>query len=125
MGPAEIPFIITESMGADSVHFYYGVRRTIPENDEEQIGQLEDDSHPIYNLAFDHKLHIAWGCLTDGADYFMLIGNEIGRFGVEGIHEQAIPEARFIEIIEKTNARLKDAGIIEPPAFHVQLQAQY
>jgi hypothetical protein len=111
-------------MGADSVYFYFGVRRTIP-HDDDQIGQLEDDSHPIYNLAFHHKLHVAWGCLTDGADYFLLIGSEIGRFGIEGIHEQSIPESRFAEIVEKTKVRLKEAGINEPPAFYVQLQAQY
>jgi hypothetical protein len=55
----------------------------------------------------------------------LLIGNEIGRFGVEGIHEQSIPEPRFSEIVEKTKVRLKEAGITEPPAFYVQLQAQY
>jgi len=104
-------------MGADAVYFYYGVRRTIPHGDEEQIGQLEDDSHPIYNLAFDHKLHVAWGCLTDGADYFLLLGNEIGRFGIEGIHEQSISESRFTEIVEKTKVRLNEAGITEPLHF--------
>ena len=62
---------------------------------------------------------------ADGADYFLLIGNEIGCFGVEGIHEQSIPEPRFAEIVEKTKVRLKEAGITEPPAFYVQLQAQY
>jgi len=112
-------------MGADSVYFYYGVRRTIAPSDEEQVGQLEDDSHPIYNLAFDHKLHVTWGCLTDGADYFMLIGHEIGRFGVEGVAEHAFTEAQLFEMAEKTKARLLAAGIHEPPAFHVQLQAQY
>jgi hypothetical protein len=112
-------------MGADSVYFYYGVRRKVSRDDKLQVTQLEDDSHPIYNVAFDHNLHVAWGCLTDAADYFLLIGHEIGRFGIEGIHEQSIPEARFAEIVEKTKARLKQAGITEPPAFHVQLQAQY
>lgn len=112
-------------MGADSVYFYYGVRRAIAPDDEGQIGQLEDDSHPIYNLAFDHKLHVAWGCLTDGADYFLLIGHEIGCFGIEGIHERGFNETELVEVVEKTKARLKAAGIGEPPAFYVQLQAQY
>ena len=97
----------------------------IPQDDEDQLVQLEEDSHPIYNLAFDHKLHLACGRLTDGADYFLLIGNEIGRFGVEGIHEQSIPESGFAEIVQKTKVRLKEAGITEPPAFHIQLHAQY
>ena len=113
------------NMGADSVYFYYGVRRGIAADDEAQIGQLEDDSHPIYNLAFDHTLHMTWGCLTDGADYFMLIGHEIGRFGVEGIHDFSISEAQFHEIVKKTKERLIAAGILEPPAFYVQLQAQF
>lgn len=112
-------------MGADSVYFYYGVRRTISADDEQEIDKLQDDSHPIFNLAFDHKLHVAWGCLTDGADYFLLIGYEIGRFGVEGIHEQSIAEAQFAEIVDKVKVRLKEAGITEPPAFYVQLQARY
>ena len=112
-------------MGADSVYFYYGVRRTIAPEDKDQIRQLEDDSHPIYNLAFDHKLHATWGCLTDGADYFLLIGHEIGRFGIEGIHERSIDEAQFAKIVETTKARLKEAGIGEPPSFYVQLQARY
>jgi hypothetical protein len=112
-------------MGADSVYFCYGVRRVIALDDEEQIDQLNDDSHPIYNLAFDHKLHVAWGCLTDGADNFMFIGHEIGRFGVEGRAEQAFTEVQLLEIVEKTKARLIAAGIHEPLAFHVQLQAQY
>lgn len=112
-------------MGADSVYFYYGVKRTIPVADEEQLKQLEEDRHPICSLAYDHKLQFTWGCLTDGADYFLLIGRELGCFGVEGSHENAITDAQFAEIVEKTTHRLKAAGITEAPAIHVQLQAQY
>jgi hypothetical protein len=112
-------------MGADSIYFYYGVRRIVPLNDEEQLEQLEEDSHPICNLARNHKLHFAWGRLTDGADYFMLVGHEVGRFGMEGIHERSISEPEFAELVETTKARLKNAGIDELPAFHVQLHAQY
>ena len=112
-------------MGADSVYFYYGVKRTIPLDDEEQIEQLEADKHPMCSLAYDHKLQFTWGCLTDGADYFLLIGRELGCCGVEGISEQTISEAEFAEIVEKTKQRLKSAGITEAPAIHIQLQAQY
>jgi hypothetical protein len=112
-------------MGADSVYFYYGVRRTIPLSHEEQIEQLEEDRHPICTLAYDHKLQFTWGCLTDGADYFLLIGRELGCFGVEGKPEETISDAQLAEIVEKTKQRLKAAGIVEAPAIHVQLQAQY
>ena len=112
-------------MGADSVYFYYGVRRTIPPDDEEQLEQLEDRSHPICKLARNHKLHVTWGRLTDGADYFILIGHEIGRFGIEGVQELKISETQFAEIVVKTKASLKNAGVDEPPAFYLQLHAQY
>lgn len=112
-------------MGADSVYFYYGVKRTIAASDQDQIEQLENEAHPIFNLAFDHKLHVAWGVLTDGADYFMLVGQEIGRFGIEGILEKAFSESQLLQIAEVTKQRLKEAGFTDPPAFIVQLQAQY
>jgi hypothetical protein len=112
-------------MGADSIFFYYGVKRTIPLADAEQIEELEEDKHPICSLAYDHKLQFAWGCLTDGADYFVLIGRELGNCGVEGISELTITDAQFSEIVEKTKQRLKSAGITEAPAIHIQLQAQY
>ncbi|HYV36600.1 MAG TPA: hypothetical protein VE988_12885 [Gemmataceae bacterium] len=112
-------------MGADNLYLYYGVRRAIPLEDEQQIQLLEEDRHPICSLAYDHKLHFTWGRLTDGADYFLLIGHEFGNYGVEGIHEQVITDERFKEIVEKTKQRLKAAGIVEPPAICVQLQAQY
>jgi hypothetical protein len=129
MGSARLEKLISrrkeKHMGADSVYFYYGIRRTIAAEDEEQIEQLEDESHPIFNLAFNHTLHVAWGCLTDGAETFLLIGSEIGRFGVEGIHEKKFTDAQLLEMVGKTNARLKAAGITESPGFYVQLQAQY
>lgn len=112
-------------MGADAVYFYYGVRRTIALDDDEQVRQLEDDSHPIYTLAFDHKLHFTWGRLTDGADYFMLIGYELGCFSVEGMAEHTFTEAQLAAIVAKTKVSLKAAGIHTPPTFYVQLQAQY
>ena len=112
-------------MGADAVYFYYGVRRTIAFDNEEQVRQLEDDSHPIYTVAFDHKLHVTWGRLTDGADYFMLIGYELGRFGVEGLAEHTFTEAQLAVIVAQTKVSLQAAGIHVPPTFYVQLHAQY
>jgi hypothetical protein len=97
----------------------------IPLGDEEQIEQLEEDKHPICSLAYNHRLHFTWGRLTEGSDYFLLIGRELGRFGVEGISEDTISDAQFAEIVEKTKQRLKSAGVAEAPAIHVQLQAQY
>jgi hypothetical protein len=68
-------------MGADAFYVYYGVRRTIALDDEDQIEQLEEDRHPICELTYKHKLQFTWGRLTDGADYFLLIGRELGWGG--------------------------------------------
>jgi hypothetical protein len=76
-------------------------------------------------LAYDNKLHFTWGCLTDGADYFLLIGHEIGCFGVEGLHKTYFTEAKFAEIASKTKERLRAAGIAETPTYIVQLNAAH
>src|SRR5437867_10530410 len=112
-------------MGADRVYFYFGVKRTIALRDEDQIRQLEEDTHPLNDLAYDNKLHFTWGCLTDGADYFLLIDHELGCFGVEGIDETYYTEAQLADIVAKTKERLRSARILEPPTFIVQLQAQF
>jgi hypothetical protein len=112
-------------MGADSFYLYYGVRRTIPLDDEDQIEQLEEDRHPICDLAYKHNLQFTWGCLTDGADYFLLIGRELGCFGVECIHERTMPDNELAGIMTNTKDMLRAAGIKETPAIHCQLQAQY
>jgi hypothetical protein len=112
-------------MGADAFYVYYGVRRTIPLDDEDQIEQLETDRHPVCELAYRHKLQFAFGRLTDGADYFLLIGRELGCYGVEGSHEQAITDDQLAEIVATTKEGLRAACIQEAPAIHVQLEAQY
>ena len=112
-------------MGADAVYLYYGVKRKIPLNDRDQIQQLEERTHPFYKLAYKHKLKMTWGRLTDGADYFVLIGQQIGQYGAEGTHEDSISDAQMMEIIENTKQRLKAADIVDFPTFIVQLEAQY
>jgi hypothetical protein len=112
-------------MGADAFYVYYGVRRTIPLGDEDQVEQLEADRHPVCELAYQHRLQFAFGRLTDGADYFLLIGRELGCFGVEGSHEQAIPDGQLAEVVATTKDRLRAAGIKEAPAIHLQLEAQH
>jgi hypothetical protein len=42
-------------MGADSVYFYYGVRRSIPLDDEGQIARLEDGRALFPSLRQDMK----------------------------------------------------------------------
>src|SRR5438105_4513439 len=111
-------------MGADSFYVYYGVKRRVLLGSPE-IDLLEREKHPMFDSAFDTKLHVAWGRMTDGDDYFLLIGHEIGCFGVEGLTDRQISTEDLRRVIEQTDQRLRQAEISETPAFHCQLNAQY
>ena len=111
-------------MGADAFYVYYGVKRSLqPESSEMDL--LEREKHPIFDAAFDAKLHVVWGRMTEGVDYFMLIGHQIGCFGVENDTYCQVPSDELRRIMEQTDQRLRQAGIVETPAFHCQLNAQY
>jgi hypothetical protein len=111
-------------MGADAFYVYYGVKRSL-QPDSSETDLLEQEKHPILQALFKAKLHFAWGRMTEGEDYFLLIGHEIGRFGVENQTYLKIPVDEIRLIMEETNQRLKQAGIIDTPAFHCQLETQY
>jgi len=111
-------------MGADSFYVYYGVKRNVA-LDSPELELLEEKKLPILRSALAAKLNVAWGRLTDGEDYFLLIGHEIGCFGVEGFTDRELPAEGLRRIVEQTDERLRRAGISETPAFHYQLNAQY
>ena len=111
-------------MGADSFYVYYGVKRSL-EPDSSEMELLEQEKHPILDTAFDAKLHVAWGRMTEGEDYFLLIGHQIGCFGVENETYRKVAADEIRRIIEQTDQRLRQAGVTDPPAFHCQLDAQY
>jgi len=46
-------------MGADSVWVYYGVKRSVGA-DSDELKLLETEKHPIFDKAFDAKLHVGW-----------------------------------------------------------------
>src|SRR5690242_21726359 len=101
-------------MGADAFYVYYGVKRSVPV-DSPEIELLEREKHPIFDTAFDAKLHVAWGRMTEGEDCFLLIGHEIGCFGVENLTDRQVPAEELRRIIEQTDQRLRQAGIAETP----------
>jgi hypothetical protein len=111
-------------MGADAFYVYYGVKRSV-ELGSSEMELLEREKHPVFDTAFDAKLHVTWGRMTEGEDYFLLIGHKIGCFGVENETYRQIPAEEMRRIIEQTDQRLRQARITETPAFHCQLDAQY
>jgi len=112
-------------MGADAFYVYFGVKRLIAKDDELQVRMLEEGKHPLQSIAKAHTLQVAWGRLTDGEDYFLLIGEEIGRFGVEGVLQREVPRGDLQDLMKKTDGRLKAAAILELPRLIMQLHAQF
>ena len=111
-------------MGADVFYVYYGVKRSL-EPGSSEMELLEREKHPIFDMAFDAKLHVTWGRMTEGEDYFLLVGHQIGCFGAENEAYRQISAEEMRRIVELTDQRLRQAGITETPAFHCQLNAQY
>jgi hypothetical protein len=101
-------------MGADVFYLYYGVVRRIPLHSEE-ISQLSDDNHPIYGLAFDHKLHVTWGVIWEGEPAFLLIGTQIGVYGAENSSHSGLSDAEMDQVRRETRVKLKAAGFDEEP----------
>src|SRR5947209_19296171 len=85
----------TKSMGADSCVVYYGVRYQV--TDETELEQLEARTHPLMEAAKRVGLQHYWGNFsTDGGDYhLLLVGREIGIFGIEGLGERELADAEF------------------------------
>src|SRR5262245_29707240 len=105
---------------ADRLLVYFGVRYTLPSDAD--VSALEDRTDPRLRSARKAKLRSWWGQLTAGSEYFLLIGAEIGQFGVEGDFHRAISTTELQAIMDQTTHRLADAGITEAPALHVQFQ---
>lgn len=57
--------------------------------------------------------------------YFLLIGNEIGKFGWEGMQDRTIDDDELARIMQETCAGLKAAGFEGQPSFHCQFEPDY
>lgn len=70
-------------MGADAFVAYYGVRDTVPADDE-TLDELEAGNHPYLQVPRTSGLSSWWGRLTDGSDYHVILGKPVGIFGIQG-----------------------------------------
>jgi hypothetical protein len=109
-------------MGADVFIALYGVKIAISRTDEDALGARTESR---LRDARQHGLHVYWGRLTDGEDYFLYVGHQIGLLGVENDTYIQVPLDKLTETAISVQARLKEAGFRESPALHLQLQAQY
>jgi hypothetical protein len=57
--------------------------------------------------------------------HFLLIGHQLGSFGVEGNFEAEIGKQELLDIMARTEAALAKAGFSQQAKIRFQLAAQY
>jgi hypothetical protein len=78
------------TMGADAFHVFFGVRHLI--QSEQELAALEDRTDTRLVAARKARLNTCFGRATDGTSHLLLIGYDLGTFGVEN---QVESEPRF------------------------------
>jgi hypothetical protein len=109
-------------MSADNVIVFFGVRYIVESAEELERLEARDDPRAI--RARRGQLRIYWGCTTEGGPYFLLVGTEIGRFGVEGISRAEVSGGEVHRIMEETRRKLDEAGLEGEAKLHIQLEAE-
>jgi hypothetical protein len=119
-----IPDMNEVTMGADAFVVFFGVRHTVPS--DEELDRLESRKDQRLIAARKAKLKTYFGRLTDGSPHFLLIGYHVGTFGVENSAQAALTLQQVNEIMEETKQKLQAAGLDkEEPKLYFQFEAQY
>ena len=109
-------------MGADAFHVCYGVRLEIDADDEATVEELELRRHPWQVAAKEHGLGCWWGVTTDEGWFFVLIGQMVGHYGLEGEPAGQLTNAQASAVVAETSKKLRAAGIEGRPAWHFQFE---
>ena len=115
-------------MGADSVVICYGLRYVLgvdAEVTDRDIKSFEEGTDDRMVAARRVGLRSHFGRVTDGGEYFLLVGTLLGPYGVEGSERGHFPDPVMAETMARTKQLLKQAGLDGEPALHVQLEAQF
>jgi hypothetical protein len=113
------------AMGADSTLVFYGVRYTIPEEEQEL---LELRSDPRQQLARRCKLDSWWGRFASESGeeaYYLFVGAKLGSIGYEGQFEIGRRRDDIEATMEAVDEKLKLSGIEEEPRLYVQFCPDY
>lgn len=112
-------------MGADAMLVFYGVKIPLDPDDEAAQEACGDGSDPRCQAAQKVGLDSCNGRMTNGEDYFLYIGRQLGWLGLEHQSYQRLQPTALAKIIDEVDARLAQAGIGGNAALHWQLIAQY
>jgi hypothetical protein len=107
-------------MSADTCIAYFGLRFEVG---SDEIEGLELRSDERVSAARRVGLKYYWGNFGGLQDcYLMFIGAQLGIMGSENSESVDISAAEFRELIDKTKAKLIEAGFEGTPSLHLQWQ---
>ena len=112
-------------MGADGFVAFIGVKIPIDPDDEETFDAWGGGEHPAAAAAAAAGLDVWTGRFTDGEDYYAMVGRLIGRFGLEGDSHCAVSPEEIGRAAADVGPVLARLGHRDPPALHLQFEAQY
>ena len=107
----------------DNFIVYLGIRFVL--DADADVTELETGVDPRLRAAKREGLKTRWGRLTDGEYYFVLIGEEVGIFGVEATLCKSLSIDSVLSTRDSLRRKLRAAGFDEEPALHFQVQAEY
>lgn len=112
-------------MGADSFVAFFGIKLALDPEDEDTLEACGAETDPRCVTAKAVGLEVHSGRMTDGEDYFLFVGCCLGLIGLQHKAHSTLTETQFLEIASSVRKRLADAGFLEQPELHLQLEAQY
>lgn len=110
-------------MGADAFVVYFGLR--FPVDGGAELEALERREDARIHAARKARLKTFFGRATEGEPYFLLVGTELGQFGIQGRMAAELSEAELRRVMEETKEKLRRAGLEGEPALHLRVIAQF
>ncbi len=112
-------------MGADSFIAIYGVKIALDPENEDELDACGAQTDPRCLAAKRAGLESFSGRMTDGEDYFLLIGQKLAWLGIENDPYSTQTVEGLSSIVSDVNARLRAVGLSQVPALHFQFIGQY
>jgi hypothetical protein len=109
-------------LGAAAFYVCYGVKREVDIGESSVVNLLECRLHPWQLSARRHQLTCWWGITVDERKFFVLLGQMIGRFGLENAAAGRLSDAEASSLMVEARDRLRAAGVDDEPAWHFQFE---
>ena len=104
-----------------SVVVFWGIRIFLPGDTD--FAPLQSGEDARLRVAQKHQLDARLRTYCEDPldeNFCLLIGKQLACVGQYGDFEKSIDEPTFRQILDDTNARLKQAGFSDTPSLHIQ-----